>query len=229
MYIRWKMCLRKSETVINTYALHTHSFVPVNRSILPLHLWPEIEMHEMLCSAVCKTRCLRPNQCVALQGSRCRMQNQNGFVQNVECFANSVRANSPCFILSVWPYSHLAPAVWSRLLVHSELFEDFTCSLHLSTFSQQPFNLSVSNFSAAHCNFQVCALHVTEGARARILKAGGEVITFDQLALRAPKGNNTVLLQGKRRKLAKWTILNKNNNIKACYLHVQLDVCSMDI
>ena len=44
--------------------------------------------------------------------------------------------------------------------------------------------------------FKVCALHVTEGARARILKAGGEVITFDQLALRAPKGNNTVLLQG---------------------------------
>ena len=45
-------------------------------------------------------------------------------------------------------------------------------------------------------SLQVCALHVTEGARARILKAGGEVITFDQLALRAPKGNNTVLLQG---------------------------------
>lgn len=40
---------------------------------------------------------------------------------------------------------------------------------------------------------------MTEGARARILKAGGEVITFDQLALRAPKGNNTVLLQGMNR------------------------------
>ncbi|XP_022799860.1 60S ribosomal protein L18-like [Stylophora pistillata] len=46
---------------------------------------------------------------------------------------------------------------------------------------------------------KVCALHVTEGARARILKAGGEIITFDQLALRAPKGNNTVLLQGPRK------------------------------
>ena len=45
--------------------------------------------------------------------------------------------------------------------------------------------------------FKVCALHVTDGARARILKAGGEIITFDQLALRAPKGSNTVLLQGK--------------------------------
>ena len=44
---------------------------------------------------------------------------------------------------------------------------------------------------------QVCALRITEGARARILKAGGEIITFDQLALRSPKGQNTILLQGK--------------------------------
>ena len=43
---------------------------------------------------------------------------------------------------------------------------------------------------------QICALRVTEGARARILKAGGEIITFDQLALRSPKGQNTILLQG---------------------------------
>jgi len=44
----------------------------------------------------------------------------------------------------------------------------------------------------------VCALRVTERARARILKAGGEIITFDQLALRAPLGQKTVLIQGKR-------------------------------
>ena len=37
---------------------------------------------------------------------------------------------------------------------------------------------------------------MTEGARARILKAGGEVLTFDQLALQAPRGRRTVLLQG---------------------------------
>jgi len=37
---------------------------------------------------------------------------------------------------------------------------------------------------------------VTEKARGRILKAGGEIMTFDQLALKAPKGRNTVLLQG---------------------------------
>merc|ERR1711893_268977 len=44
----------------------------------------------------------------------------------------------------------------------------------------------------------VCALHVTEKARERILKAGGEILTFDQLALRAPLGKNTLLVQGPR-------------------------------
>merc|ERR1712113_304491 len=44
----------------------------------------------------------------------------------------------------------------------------------------------------------VAALHVTEKARERILKAGGEVMTLDQLALRAPTGKNTLLLQGRR-------------------------------
>ena len=45
---------------------------------------------------------------------------------------------------------------------------------------------------------QIAALHVTEKARERILKAGGEVMTLDQLALKAPTGQNTVLLQGRR-------------------------------
>merc|ERR1712036_38572 len=44
----------------------------------------------------------------------------------------------------------------------------------------------------------VAALHVTEKARERILKAGGEIMTLDQLALKAPTGQNTVLLQGRR-------------------------------
>ncbi|XP_002733428.1 large ribosomal subunit protein eL18-like [Saccoglossus kowalevskii] len=46
---------------------------------------------------------------------------------------------------------------------------------------------------------KICALHVTEGARSRVLKSGGEIITFDQLALRSPRGQNTVLLQGPRK------------------------------
>ncbi|CAG8508378.1 6126_t:CDS:2 [Paraglomus brasilianum] len=43
----------------------------------------------------------------------------------------------------------------------------------------------------------VCALRFTKTVKARILKAGGEVITFDELAKRAPTGSKTVLLRGK--------------------------------
>jgi large subunit ribosomal protein L18e len=42
----------------------------------------------------------------------------------------------------------------------------------------------------------VCALGFTETARKRILASGGECITLDQLALRSPRGSNTVLLRG---------------------------------
>ena len=42
----------------------------------------------------------------------------------------------------------------------------------------------------------VCALSFTENARKRIVAAGGECITLDQLALRSPTGSNTVLLRG---------------------------------
>ncbi|GMT26062.1 hypothetical protein PFISCL1PPCAC_17359, partial [Pristionchus fissidentatus] len=45
----------------------------------------------------------------------------------------------------------------------------------------------------------VAAIRVTDSARARILKAGGEVITIDQLATRAPKGENTLFIQGPRK------------------------------
>ncbi|SCU97426.1 LAME_0F19636g1_1 [Lachancea meyersii CBS 8951] len=44
----------------------------------------------------------------------------------------------------------------------------------------------------------VAALRFTAGARARILKAGGECITLDQLAVRAPKGQNTLIVRGPR-------------------------------
>ncbi|GAA6220598.1 60S ribosomal protein L18 [Lates japonicus] len=46
---------------------------------------------------------------------------------------------------------------------------------------------------------KICALRVTDGARRRILKAGGQVMTFDQLALASPKGQGTVLLSGPRK------------------------------
>ncbi|GFP87728.1 60S ribosomal protein l18-2 [Phtheirospermum japonicum] len=43
---------------------------------------------------------------------------------------------------------------------------------------------------------KVTTLRFTKTARARIEKASGECLTFDQLALRAPLGQNTVLLRG---------------------------------
>lgn len=42
----------------------------------------------------------------------------------------------------------------------------------------------------------VAALRFTKAARDRIVAAGGEALTLDQLALRAPTGSNTVLLRG---------------------------------
>merc|ERR1719476_1130671 len=42
----------------------------------------------------------------------------------------------------------------------------------------------------------ICATRFTETARARIVKAGGECLTFDKLALRAPLGQGTTLLRG---------------------------------
>ncbi|KAL9623640.1 MAG: hypothetical protein Q9160_002096 [Pyrenula sp. 1 TL-2023] len=42
----------------------------------------------------------------------------------------------------------------------------------------------------------IAALRFTSTARARIEKAGGETLTLDQLAMRHPKGENTLLLRG---------------------------------
>ncbi|TEB29421.1 60S ribosomal protein L18-B [Coprinellus micaceus] len=42
----------------------------------------------------------------------------------------------------------------------------------------------------------IAALRFTRGAKERIIAAGGEAITLDQLAIRAPTGSNTVLLRG---------------------------------
>ena len=43
---------------------------------------------------------------------------------------------------------------------------------------------------------KIAALKFTDEARKAITRSGGECMTFDQLALVAPKGSNTVLLRG---------------------------------
>lgn len=42
----------------------------------------------------------------------------------------------------------------------------------------------------------IAALRFTATARARIIEAGGECLTLDELATRAPTGANTLLLRG---------------------------------
>ncbi|EKM82122.1 hypothetical protein AGABI1DRAFT_112243 [Agaricus bisporus var. burnettii JB137-S8] len=42
----------------------------------------------------------------------------------------------------------------------------------------------------------IAALRFSRAAKERIIKAGGEAITLDQLALRSPLGANTILLRG---------------------------------
>lgn len=44
----------------------------------------------------------------------------------------------------------------------------------------------------------VCALDFSKTARVRIEKNGGECLTFDELATRAPRGEDAVLLRGRR-------------------------------
>lgn len=50
---------------------------------------------------------------------------------------------------------------------------------------------------------RICALKFTSAARARIVKAGGKCLTFDQLAQIAPTGKNVLLVRGPRDREAK--------------------------
>ena len=45
---------------------------------------------------------------------------------------------------------------------------------------------------------RVCALQFTEEARRRIVKAGGECMTFTELSKLAPEGKGTILYRGRR-------------------------------
>ena len=68
----------------------------------------------------------------------------------------------------------------------------------------------------------VCALRFSETARKRIVEAGGECLTFDQLALRSPKGQSTVLLQGERR-----NVVHVRVRVRVCVLALKLrGLCS---
>jgi len=69
---------------------------------------------------------------------------------------------------------------------------------------------------------KICALRFTEQARARIVKAGGECLTFDQLALQAPKGSNCVLLRGPKN--AREAVAHFGHNTSANNPHTHCNV-----
>jgi len=58
----------------------------------------------------------------------------------------------------------------------------------------------------------VCALKFSSVVRNRIEKAGGEVLTFDQMALRFPTGKNTILVRGPKKKINQKKRIGKKTN-----------------
>jgi len=81
-----------------------------------------------------------------------------------------------------------APISLSKLAYHMRSHENKVAAV-VGTVTNDSRFLDVPKLS-------VCALRFTESARKRILKSGGECLTFDELVLRSPKGSNCILLRG---------------------------------
>ncbi|GFE53085.1 ribosomal protein RPL18 [Babesia ovis] len=88
----------------------------------------------------------------------------------------------------IMPRRFKAPISLSKLIKHMKGKENTTAVI-VGTVTDDLRVTQVPKLS-------VCALRVTETARTRLLKAGGEVITFDELVARAPTGTNCTLLRG---------------------------------
>lgn len=83
------------------------------------------------------------------------------------------------------------PVSIQKLIAHVEGKPEDTVLVVVSTVTDDERVYTVPKFTVA-------ALHVTESARARIEKAGGKILTLDELALLRPTGSKTLLLQGAR-------------------------------
>ena len=69
--------------------------------------------------------------------------------------------------------------------------------LFMSKINRPPLSLSkLAKFMADKGEGKTAAIVGTVTDDARMFKAGGECLTFDQLALQAPTGDNVVLLRG---------------------------------
>lgn len=82
------------------------------------------------------------------------------------------------------------PLTLKHLAKHMKNREDKTCVVVGSILDDPRFEEVPK--------LRVCALRFSETARQRIEKSGGECLTLDQLAAANPKGDNVVLLRGKR-------------------------------
>ncbi|KAH0785533.1 60S ribosomal protein L18 [Histomonas meleagridis] len=85
------------------------------------------------------------------------------------------------------------PYSLSRLAVALQGKEDDTIAVVVSKIVNDERLLIVPKM-------KVAALRFSETARARILAAGGEIITFDQLAQLRPTGEKCLLLEGDRKR-----------------------------
>merc|ERR1712232_453195 len=129
----------------------------------------------------------------------------------------SIKTSNPYILLLIKLYSFLSRRTDSKFCA------TVVKRLHMSKVNQPPIGLHrlskymtnkedktavivgkvTDDVRMLECpKLSVCALSFSEGARKRILAAGGECLSFDQLALRAPKGSNTVLLRGPKSRAA---------------------------
>ncbi|CAL1701936.1 unnamed protein product [Somion occarium] len=105
------------------------------------------------------------------------------------------KSEDPYLLLLVKLYRFLArrtDSAFNKTILHR---------LFLSKINRPPVSLSrilKETSSAPDRDSKVIVIVGTITDDERILKAGGEALTLDQLAMRAPTGANTILLRGKR-------------------------------
>ena len=134
------------------------------------------------------------NVAVPLPCTPYRLQVQQGqvwtFCLNRQIFILAIQAILHRLFLSK---TNRPPVSLSRIIKDTEKVENLSSKtvVQVGTVTDDVRILEIPKLSVA-------ALRFTKGAKERILKAGGEALTLDQLALRSPTGSNTVLLRGKR-------------------------------
>lgn len=84
---------------------------------------------------------------------------------------------------------HRPPLSLSKLSLYTKGKSDKHIAVVVGAITDDPRLFTVPKM-------RVVALRFTRQARNRIVRAGGECLTFDQLAVQRPTGSNTVLLRG---------------------------------